>query len=208
MTRWTRFIVRHRRAVLVAWLLAFVIGGAAASGLGDLLTNRFSVPGSDAERGLDLLKDHFGERGDGAFSLVVQPTSGTADPRFVARAEAAARRGARVIEGGKAGPLQRASADVAYVQINTPLENDDASNETPAVRRAIGSPPGMRTYLSGFPAINHDTQDLYNIALRELEIPLFAEVLNHCDGNQSRAATMLGIHRATLRRKLRDYGLG
>src|SRR6478672_260631 len=43
--------------------------------------------------------------------------------------------------------------------------------------------------------------------LRELEIPLFAEVLRHCDGNQSRAAAMLGIHRATLRKKLKDYGL-
>src|SRR6478672_7030251 len=52
-----------------------------------------------------------------------------------------------------------------------------------------------------------DTDDLYNIALRELEIPLFAEVLRHCDGNQSRAAAMLGIHRATLRKKLKDYGL-
>ena len=52
-----------------------------------------------------------------------------------------------------------------------------------------------------------DTDDLYNIALRELEIPLFAEVLRHCDGNQSRAASMLGIHRATLRKKLKDYGL-
>lgn len=51
------------------------------------------------------------------------------------------------------------------------------------------------------------TENLYEIALRELEIPLFVEVLNHCDGNQSRAATMLGIHRATLRRKLRDYGV-
>jgi len=51
------------------------------------------------------------------------------------------------------------------------------------------------------------TDELYQIALRELEIPLFVEVLNHCDGNQSRAAAMLGIHRATLRRKLRDYGL-
>ncbi|MGO4779652.1 helix-turn-helix domain-containing protein, partial [Lysobacter sp. 2RAB21] len=51
------------------------------------------------------------------------------------------------------------------------------------------------------------TENLYEIALRELEIPLFAEVLLHCDGNQSRAAAMLGIHRATLRKKLREYGL-
>jgi Fis family transcriptional regulator len=51
------------------------------------------------------------------------------------------------------------------------------------------------------------TDELYAIALRELEIPLFAEVLNHCEGNQSRAAAMLGIHRATLRKKLKDYGL-
>jgi len=53
-----------------------------------------------------------------------------------------------------------------------------------------------------------DADDLYEIALRELEIPLFAEVLNHCDGNHSRAAAMLGIHRATLRKKLREYGIG
>ena len=52
-----------------------------------------------------------------------------------------------------------------------------------------------------------DADNLYQIALRELEIPLFLEVLEHCDGNQSRAATMLGIHRATLRKKLREYGI-
>ncbi len=52
-----------------------------------------------------------------------------------------------------------------------------------------------------------DAENLYQIALRELEIPLFLEVLEHCDGNQSRAATMLGIHRATLRKKLREYGI-
>ncbi|TYT26895.1 DNA-binding transcriptional regulator Fis [Luteimonas viscosa] len=52
-----------------------------------------------------------------------------------------------------------------------------------------------------------DADNLYQVALRELEIPLFLEVLEHCDGNQSRAATMLGIHRATLRKKLREYGI-
>ena len=32
-------------------------------------------------------------------------------------------------------------------------------------------------------------------------------VLRHAEGNQSRAAEILGINRATLRKKLKDYGL-
>jgi RND superfamily putative drug exporter len=56
----------------------------------------------------------------------------------------------------------RASRTVAYVQITSPLENQDASKKTTAVRRAIGHVGGAKTYLSGFPAINHDTQPIYN----------------------------------------------
>jgi Fis family transcriptional regulator len=32
-------------------------------------------------------------------------------------------------------------------------------------------------------------------------------VLGYVDGNQSRAAEVLGINRGTLRKKLREYGL-
>jgi len=53
----------------------------------------------------------------------------------------------------------------------------------------------------------HLADDIYQSILREVEIPLFTQVLDHCGGNQSRAAALLGIHRATLRKKLRDYGL-
>ncbi|HEX5757481.1 MAG TPA: DNA-binding transcriptional regulator Fis [Arenimonas sp.] len=54
---------------------------------------------------------------------------------------------------------------------------------------------------------DHEADDLYEVVLREVEAPLFAEVLRHCEGNQSRAAARLGINRATLRKKLREYGL-
>ena len=52
-----------------------------------------------------------------------------------------------------------------------------------------------------------DTHELYDVVLREIEQPLFFEVMKHCKNNQSRAAATLGINRATLRKKLREYGL-
>ena len=48
---------------------------------------------------------------------------------------------------------------------------------------------------------------LYQLVLREVELPLFRSVMDYAEGNQSRAATILGINRGTLRKKLRDYGL-
>ena len=181
MVGWTRFVIRHRKKLIAAWVAALVLGAAAASHLGDLLSNRFSVPGSDAEQGLTLLKGHFHERGDGAFSLVAAPRGGSpADPRFRARLEAAAQRAARAVRGAKAGPVQPAGPRAAFVQITTPLENQDAAKKTVPMRRAIGHLPGVKTYLSGFPAINHDTQPIYNKDLAKGEtiaIPIALAVL-------------------------------
>jgi Fis family transcriptional regulator len=52
-----------------------------------------------------------------------------------------------------------------------------------------------------------DAHELHEVVLREIEVPLLTEVMAHCDGNQSRAAAVLGINRATLRKKLRQYGI-
>ena len=50
--------------------------------------------------------------------------------------------------------------------------------------------------------------DLYDLVLREVEEPLFRVVLDYAEGNQSRAAGILGINRGTLRKKLKRLGLG
>lgn len=53
----------------------------------------------------------------------------------------------------------------------------------------------------------HRPTRLYALVMREVEEPLFRAVMNYADGNQCRAAEILGINRGTLRRKLEDYGL-
>lgn len=53
----------------------------------------------------------------------------------------------------------------------------------------------------------HSPGDLYGLVLGEVEAPLFESVMEHTQGNQSRAAEILGINRATLRKKLKNYYL-
>lgn len=52
-----------------------------------------------------------------------------------------------------------------------------------------------------------DAGDLYAMVMSEVERPLLACALEHCSGNQTRAAQLLGINRATLRKKLRAHQL-
>src|SRR5215472_1824666 len=53
----------------------------------------------------------------------------------------------------------------------------------------------------------HRPAHLYDLVLREVEEPLFRVVLDYAQGNQSRAAGILGINRGTLRKKLKQFGL-
>ncbi|MFO1371874.1 MAG: DNA-binding transcriptional regulator Fis [Candidatus Competibacteraceae bacterium] len=49
--------------------------------------------------------------------------------------------------------------------------------------------------------------NLYDLVLREVEPPLLEIVMRFTRGNQTKASTILGINRGTLRKKLRQYGL-
>lgn len=49
--------------------------------------------------------------------------------------------------------------------------------------------------------------DLYAMVMAEVEAPLLACVMEHTEGNQTRAADVLGLNRGTLRKKLKLYGI-
>ena len=50
-------------------------------------------------------------------------------------------------------------------------------------------------------------ENLYQMLLSEVEPPLIEEILKCTGGNQSRAASMLGITRNTLRTKMQRYSI-
>jgi|SRR5579872_6605431 len=49
--------------------------------------------------------------------------------------------------------------------------------------------------------------NLYELVLAEVEVPLLEAVMEYTKGNQSRAAILLGLSRGTLRKKLKIYGM-
>ncbi len=59
-----------------------------------------------------------------------------------------------------------------------------------------------------FTSLNgHRPAHLYELVIREVEEPLIKTVMDYAEGNQCRAATILGINRGTLRKKLKEFGL-
>lgn len=48
---------------------------------------------------------------------------------------------------------------------------------------------------------------MFNMVMNCVEKPLIETVLHHADGNQTRAAELLGINRNTLRKKIQEHGI-
>ena len=71
MVRLAEFVLRHRRLVMVFWLLMFVVGIGAASQVTDRLTVDFSLPGQPGYETEKQLLDTFGNGGSNPPSIAV-----------------------------------------------------------------------------------------------------------------------------------------
>ena len=63
----------------------------------------------------------------------------------------------------------------------------------------------MRKYFKELDGEN--PTDIYNMVLKEVELPLLEIVMRECNDNQSKASKILGINRGTLRTKLKEHKL-
>ncbi len=160
MERWTRFMIRHRLVVLGIWIVALLASVYVIQGLSDLLTNRFSLPGTDTRRAEVILEEQFGQKSTGSFTVVAQGQPGSA-LGLLPELEAAADQGAEVLPTGRLAAVLPVSDSVVTATIVSNLEPADAKGFTDDIRAAIGEVSGAEVYVSGQAAIEHDLDPVF-----------------------------------------------
>jgi RND superfamily putative drug exporter len=150
----TRLVLRHRFAVFAAWIVTFAACALASLQLADLLTNRFTLPGTDTRRAERILEEHFGQRTTGSFTVVVS-TDGNASA-LVPQVRAAAERAAAELRTGRVVSVAPLTDDVVAAQIVSNLEPADSKGRTERMRAAAGSIPGAEVLVTGQAAVEHD----------------------------------------------------
>src|SRR5947208_3872422 len=120
MERWTRLVLRFRWPILAGWVVVLLAGGFAFTHLSSLLSNEFSVPGTDSERARTILERHFGDRSDGAFTVVFRVGDGV-DRRVYVRLQRDLDRAARVVPDSAARRLVPAGRHLLYGDVVSTL---------------------------------------------------------------------------------------
>jgi uncharacterized membrane protein YdfJ with MMPL/SSD domain len=178
MARWTRFVLRFRWPIVAGWVVVILAGGYATSQLSPLLSNTFTVPGSDSERARTILQDHFGDRSDGEFLVIYRIRRPI--PGLGPRLERSLRAGAEVVPTGKATGLRAAPGGVVYGSILSRLNLAKAKGYTDDILRRLDPPSGVDAFVSGQAAIQHDLDPIFSRDLKRGEsiaIPIALLVL-------------------------------
>ncbi len=162
-------MVRNRWWVAAIWLVVLLAGGYSNTKLSSLLSNTFEMPGTDSERARTILERHYGDRSDGAFTVVFRvPNAGDAQLR--ARLQAGLLRAAQKVPSGEPRPLVRGSDHVLYGDIVSTLNLADAKGYTDDILRALPRPAGVTPYVTGQAAIQHDLDPIFDEDLKKGEL--------------------------------------
>jgi RND superfamily putative drug exporter len=169
MERWTRVVLRFRWPILTGWLVVLLAGGFAFTHLSSLLSNEFSVPGTDSERARTILERHFGDRSDGAFTVVFRLRDGVDRAAYV-RLQRDVDRAARVVPDSTPRRLVPAGRNIIYGDIVSTLSIAKAKGYTDDLYRALPHGGGVQSYVTGQAAIQHDLDPIFSKDLRKGEM--------------------------------------
>lgn len=89
MSTIARWCLSHRRYVLAGWVVALLVMGGIAHGVGSAYSNNFTLPGTDTQRALDLLKAEFPAQSGDVDSIVLHSRTGSVEDPTVRTAATA-----------------------------------------------------------------------------------------------------------------------
>jgi RND superfamily putative drug exporter len=171
----TRWVLSHKRTVVVSWLVLTVAGIAAAGPASDALKQRFSVPGKEGwETNLAITKQYAGTGGESAplVPVVSLPAGKTVDSPGVrvqlARVDARLHRalpGARTASYASTGDRAFVSKDgrttfaIAYPRRDPDQPFSDNPKAEKRARAALhgATVAGAPVHLSGYDALNAES---------------------------------------------------
>ena len=83
IARWT---MRHRRTVVIAWIVAAIGIFAVSNAVGKKTASSFTLPGTNSQQAVDLLQSHFPAQAGDADQIVFHAKTGKlTDPARSAR---------------------------------------------------------------------------------------------------------------------------
>jgi Fis family transcriptional regulator len=83
------------------------------------------------------------------------------------------------------------------------LQTVNTSGNTVTLRESVEV--ALKNYFSQLDGA--PVTEVYQLVLSEVEAPLLEQVMKYTRNNQTKASTMLGLNRGTLRKKLKQYSL-
>jgi len=169
MERWTRFVLRFRWPLLALWLVVLLAGGYSSGKLNSLLSNTFTMPGTDSERARSILQHNYGDRSDGVFTAVFR-VQNAKDPAMRARLQATLVNAAKAVPTGEARPLALGGDHVLYGDVVSTLDLAKAKNYTDDLLKKLPQSGGVHSYVTGQAAIQHDLDPIFNEDLKKGEL--------------------------------------
>jgi RND superfamily putative drug exporter len=166
--RLARFVLAHRRAVMIVWLIVFLAGAMGASHVSKRLSLDFSLPGQPGYETARQIIRHYDNGGDEAPAILVvtapagQSVRGEQTQVAAAfqRARASAR-GVRIVDYASAHDPRLISADgrTTYAFLYTPQEHSfGAPKVAEHATRVLATslPPGSHVGLTGIAQLAED----------------------------------------------------
>jgi RND superfamily putative drug exporter len=158
MNAFTSFVLRHRRWVMVGWLLLTLAGFATLGSTTKRLSSQFKLPGQASYITDAKIQSIYGTGGGGTPVVVAVTapsgaTANTATADRILQAAAAAVPGSRVADQANTGDARLATADrrTSYGLIFTPEVKGRNDGQTSAITNAAAAatPPGWHEGVTG-----------------------------------------------------------